>query len=252
LSRPTHDSPYRDDPSPRAAASRTRSRPARKSKTPRQQNRQRKSPSAGHARGHAPHSENGSRGAQSHRTTHLRGSVHTHEKPPAARGSSDAAGGAQSRRRSRRRGRDGPGTPPLQLTSHPTGRAAYADTRAWLLKEHGAVCAYCARELKPDAMTLDHVAPRRGQTAYDRRDNLVLACRPCNEAKRDLSPLAYLLAVRSRAANLLRYGAHLSPGLLDLARSLLPKDHANGANGKRSARETFGVIDDDDESPYRD
>ena len=113
-------------------------------------------------------------------------------------------------------------------------------------------------------MTLDHVAPRRGQTAYDRRDNLVLACRGCNEAKRDLSPLAYLLAVRARAANLLRYGAHLSPGLLDLARSLMPKDHdhhataasngngTNGSNGKRTARETFGVVDDDGESPYKD
>jgi hypothetical protein len=120
-------------------------------------------------------------------------------------------------------------------------------------------------------MTLDHVAPRRGQTAYDRRDNLVLACRGCNEAKRDLSPLAYLLAVRSRAANLLRYGGHLSPGLLDLARSLLPKGHAGhaaahtttasdstngngaqGATGKRAAREIFDITDDDGESPYRD
>jgi hypothetical protein len=130
-------------------------------------------------------------------------------------------------------------------------------------------------------MTLDHVAPRRGQTAYDRRDNLVLACRGCNEAKRDLSPLAYLLAVRARAANLLRYGAHLSPGLLDLARSLVPKDHpahqhvhhrahghANGSDGngngaqgahgstgtaaKRPAREILGITADDDESPYRD
>jgi HNH endonuclease len=125
-------------------------------------------------------------------------------------------------------------------------------------------------------MTLDHVAPRRGQTAYDRRDNLVLACRPCNEAKRDLSPLAYLLAVRSRAGNLLRYGDHLSPGLLDLARSLMPRDQAanapvsnggdasgngngngahaeHGKSGKHSARELFGLADDDDgESPYRD
>jgi HNH endonuclease len=108
-------------------------------------------------------------------------------------------------------------------------------------------------------MTLDHVAPRRGQTAYDRRDNLVLACRGCNEAKRDLSPLAYLLAVRTRAGHLLRYGAHLSPGLLDLARSLMPKEHhthaeSNGGNGgseKRAARETFGITDDG-ESPYRD
>jgi hypothetical protein len=107
-------------------------------------------------------------------------------------------------------------------------------------------------------MTLDHVAPRRGQTAYDRRDNLVLACRGCNEAKRDLSPLAYLLAVRNRAANLLRYGAHLSPGLLDLARSLTPKDHhhhaepAGASNGAAPERVTYGSADDDGESPYRD
>jgi hypothetical protein len=104
-------------------------------------------------------------------------------------------------------------------------------------------------------MTLDHVAPRRGQTAYDRRDNLVLACRGCNEAKRDLSPLAYLLAVRSRAGNLVRYGAHLSPGLLDLARSLMPKAHHDAraeSNGGRSGRITYGGSKDDGESPYRD
>ena len=103
-------------------------------------------------------------------------------------------------------------------------------------------------------MTLDHVAPRRGQTAYDRRDNLVLACRGCNEAKRDISPLAYLLAVRSRAGNLLRYGAHLSPGLLDLARSLMPKGHHEHAesNGARAGRVTYGTSDDEGDSPYRD
>jgi hypothetical protein len=141
------------------------------------------------------------------------------------------------------------------LTSHPTGRAAYADTRAWLLKEHGPICAYCGREFTPQVMTLDHVAPRRGQTAYDRRDNLVLACRGCNEAKRDISPLAYLLAVRTRAGNLLRYGAHLSPGLLDLARSLMPKDHHAAhaeSNGARAGRITYASADDDGESPYRE
>jgi hypothetical protein len=140
------------------------------------------------------------------------------------------------------------------LTSHPTGRAAYADTRAWLLKEHGPICAYCGRGFTQQVMTLDHVAPRRGQTAYDRRDNLVLACRGCNEAKRDISPLAYLLAVRTRAGNLLRYGAHLSPGLLDLARSLMPKGHHEHAesNGARAGRVTYGSVDDDGESPYRD
>ena len=57
--------------------------------------------------------------------------------------------------------------------------------REWLLQQHGSVCAYCGVETSPDAMTLDHVRPRRGQTAYDRADNLVLACRDCNAAKAD-------------------------------------------------------------------
>ena len=101
-------------------------------------------------------------------------------------------------------------------------------------------------------MTLDHVAPRRGQTAYDRRDNLVLACPGCNAAKRDQAPLAFLLAVRSRAASLLRYGSHLSPMLLDLARSLVPNgDGAAGSNGSAPAIATL-LNAADGESPYSD
>jgi 5-methylcytosine-specific restriction endonuclease McrA len=90
-----------------------------------------------------------------------------------------------------------------ELTSHPTTRNAQVSTRAWLLKHYGPYCAYCGLKFETRAMTLDHVAPRRGQTAYDRRDNLVLACRPCNALKRDQAPLAFVLAVRARAANLL-------------------------------------------------
>jgi HNH endonuclease len=89
-------------------------------------------------------------------------------------------------------------------------------------------------------MTLDHVAPRRGLTAYDRRDNLVLACPGCNSAKRDQAPLAFLLASRVRAVNLVRYGSHLSPMLFDLAQSLVPADVPAEA------------VELDEESPYRD
>jgi len=98
-------------------------------------------------------------------------------------------------------------------------------------------------------MTLDHVAPRRGRTAYDRRDNLVLACPGCNMAKRDLAPMAFLLARRSRAMHLLRYGTHLSPMLVDLARSLVPADASVAApdDANLGAR-----IELDDDSPYRD
>jgi len=64
------------------------------------------------------------------------------------------------------------------------------------------------------------VTPRRGQRAYDRRDNLVLACPDCNARKADRPILAFLIERRTRAVGLLRYGAHLSPMLLDLARQI--------------------------------
>jgi 5-methylcytosine-specific restriction endonuclease McrA len=154
-----------------------------------------------------------------------------HESP--YRDPTPPASGRSRRRRSAKRS-SRPAARPIALTSHPTSRNAYLETRVWLLERHGPICAYCGVKFHARVMTLDHVTPRRGQTAYDRRDNLVLACPGCNAAKRDQAPLAFLLAVRSRAANLVRYGAHLSPMLVDLARSLAPDALP------------------DDESPYRD
>lgn len=123
-------------------------------------------------------------------------------------------------RRSRRRSSSNPyaaQSSEPRLTSLPTHRGAYQDTRQWLLETHGSVCAYCAGRIDSKLITLDHVTPRRGQSAYDRRDNLVLACTPCNASKADAPLLSFLLARRERAANLLRYGMHLSPMLLRLA-----------------------------------
>ncbi|MBA2706297.1 MAG: HNH endonuclease [Gemmatimonadaceae bacterium] len=102
-------------------------------------------------------------------------------------------------------------------TSLPTSRNAYSATREWLLNRHGPVCAYCERKIKASLITLDHVTPRKGKTAYDRRDNLVLACPACNIDKADKSFLAFLLARKSRAAAVLRYGDHLSGMLIKLA-----------------------------------
>lgn len=104
-----------------------------------------------------------------------------------------------------------------QHTSQATTRAAYTETRRWLLAEHGPVCAYCARRVNAKDMTLDHVTPRRGQDAYDRRDNLVLACKACNAAKADKPILAFLLQKRARAVSLAQYGVHLSPMLRQMA-----------------------------------
>ena len=134
-----------------------------------------------------------------------------------------------------------------ELTSHPTTRGAQSDTRAWLLRHYGPTCAYCGTKVAARAITLDHVAPRRGKTAYDRRDNLVLACRDCNAKKRDQPPLAFLLAVKSRAVNLLKYGAHLSAGLLDLARQLVPSDDSEPQRVRWNSTD-----DEDGPSPYKD
>jgi HNH endonuclease len=71
---------------------------------------------------------------------------------------------------------------------------------------------------RADRMTLDHVRPRRGQSAYDRPDNLVLACSDCNAKKADTPFMAFLLARRSRGVFLLHYGDHLSEPIKEMAR----------------------------------
>jgi hypothetical protein len=150
------------------------------------------------------------------------------------------------KKRPRRRGR---GTAAPQLTSTSTSRTAYAETKRWLIAQHGPVCAYCGRRVAAGSVTLDHVTPRRGQTAYDRRDNLVLACEDCNGAKADMPILAFLLRKRERAAVLLRYGAHLSPMLVDLVRGLVPSDGVVAPPVRESFDDLFLG---DEESPYHD
>jgi 5-methylcytosine-specific restriction endonuclease McrA len=158
---------------------------------------------------------------------------------------------ASSRRR--RPSRHG-GGPQLQHTSVPTGRAAYAETRRWLLETHGPVCAYCGRTFTERTLTLDHVTPRRGQSAYDRRDNLVLACKTCNTAKADKSFLAWVLGHKTRARHLFVYGQHLSAGILDILRPMAGNATAlpPAPAPRPRARHVFGPGDDDGASPYSD
>jgi hypothetical protein len=109
-------------------------------------------------------------------------------------------------------------------------------------------------EYSPRSLTLDHVTPRKGQSAYDRRDNLVLACKRCNTAKADKPFLVFLLAQRTRAERLLRYGDHLSDGIKDILRHMvgdlppLPEP----APAKKAPRKKYGSTNDDGESPYRE
>ncbi|MEK6598286.1 MAG: HNH endonuclease signature motif containing protein [Gemmatimonadota bacterium] len=99
-----------------------------------------------------------------------------------------------------------------------SGGRSYQKHREWLLAEHGSICAYCGTRTREDRITLDHVRPRRGQSAYDRPDNLVLACSDCNAAKADMPFLAFLLARRSRGVYLLHYGDHLSDPIKEMIR----------------------------------
>ena len=90
--------------------------------------------------------------------------------------------------------------------------------RQWLIQQYGSICAYCGLEIPEDKTTLDHVYPRKGQTAYDRPDNLVLACRTCNAAKADVPFISFIAQRRSRGVFLLNYGEHLSDWVKDMIR----------------------------------
>ncbi len=105
--------------------------------------------------------------------------------------------------------------------------------REWLLAEYGPVCAYCGIVISPvSAVTLDHVYPRKGQTAYDRADNLVVACRDCNSRKADTPFLSFITQRRSRGVFLLHYGEHISESVKEIIRNAIErpflKPSANG------------------------
>ncbi len=165
-----------------------------------------------------------------------------------------------SRRRSRRgKGSAYAAAPKVTLTSVPTGRAAYTDTREWLLEQHGPVCAYCESVIPIRSVTLDHVTPRRGQTAYDRRDNLVLCCKACNAVKMDKPLLAFLLGSRKRVVAMYKYGQHLSHQLVEMVKDLLPPEERpvlpTVPHHKRVRRKTSAEIFGDHgrgDSPYLD
>lgn len=64
-------------------------------------------------------------------------------------------------------------------------------------------CGYCGRRVGRNTATLDHAIPvSRGGT--DDLSNLVLACRPCNEAKADRTPREYALTILRNVRRLAR------------------------------------------------
>ena len=112
--------------------------------------------------------------------------------------------------------------------------------REWLLEHQGPHCAYCGKTFNPEAATLDHVRPRKGQKAYDRLDNLVICCRDCNAAKADMPMVSWLLQKKSRAVFLLEYGQHLSEPLKESARHALDRPMID-LTGKETAVPTTSL-----------
>lgn len=70
-----------------------------------------------------------------------------------------------------------------------------ARMRAALIERDGPACFYCERAFGPDLPpTFDHVEPRCRRRSWKLQD-LVLACQPCNAAKADHDPVAFLLCL---------------------------------------------------------
>ena len=156
---------------------------------------------------------------------------------------------------SRRPRKKRPAVERVSHTSQPTSRAAYQETRVWLLKTHGHICAYCGKTYPAKELTLDHVTPRRGQSAYDRRNNLVLACKACNAAKADKPFLAWVIGNKTRAKHLWVYGQHLSDGILDILRPMvgdIPVPAPKPETPARPKRHVYGLRHHADDSPYLD
>jgi 5-methylcytosine-specific restriction endonuclease McrA len=135
------------------------------------------------------------------------------------------------RPRSRSRRRSKPSHPP-QVQHRNLGRRSIDNHREWLLETYGPICAYCGEGMTVAAVTLDHVYPRKGQTAYDRADNLVVACRECNALKADTPFLSFITQRRSRGVFLLHYGEHISESVLDIVRKAIERPFLEApANG---------------------
>ena len=57
-----------------------------------------------------------------------------------------------------------------------------AEVREFLLHRHGHTCAYCAGGTGDPVLEIEHVVPR-SRGGSNRIDNLVIACRTCNNDK---------------------------------------------------------------------
>ena len=70
-------------------------------------------------------------------------------------------------------------------------------TFAWLRDRYRSRCAYCECPLTHREDTIDHFMPKALGGTND-RENLRLACNPCNEEKADMHPDDWLRLIADR------------------------------------------------------
>ncbi len=70
-------------------------------------------------------------------------------------------------------------------------------TRWWRQKCAKGICYYCGRHIRPSDLTMDHVVPliRGGKSI---KNNLVPACKECNNKKKYLLPMEWEEYLRGR------------------------------------------------------
>lgn len=64
------------------------------------------------------------------------------------------------------------------------------ESQWWKRRLAKGICHYCNRNIPPDGLTMDHIVPiaRGGRST---KGNLVTACKPCNNKKKQLLPMEW-------------------------------------------------------------
>jgi 5-methylcytosine-specific restriction protein A len=69
------------------------------------------------------------------------------------------------------------------------------ETAWWRRRIQSGICAYCGKNFPARDLTMDHIVPvaRGGRSV---KGNVVASCKPCNTAKKLLTPAERLLLAR--------------------------------------------------------
>ena len=102
-------------------------------------------------------------------------------------------------------------TPEIQGVEYQKGPLYQTNLRAAVFHRDGSKCAYCSKGGKHVKLELDHVVPKASGGA-DRYDNLVVACRACNQQKANQPLEAFLKRRPKKLAEIkAKLGQDLAP-----------------------------------------